>query len=116
MSNVKERADSYDVGSYAAHLALSSWGIGWNQLSIATRKAVLTYHVTEILRGKIWADDAMPRQDPENWGIEDVFKIVKSFTHVGDRGLDFEDVKQRAVQKRPRKGSTVECTEELLGL
>ena len=110
-----KKADSYDIGSYAAHLALSDWGVGWDQISLTARRAVLTYYVVEILRGKIWADDVIPRQDPKDWEINDVHRIVKGFLHLDEKGLSFDSVRARAVQKRPKRGSTVECTESLLG-
>jgi hypothetical protein len=106
------KAQLYDVGSYAAHLSLSKWGVGWDQLSLETRKAVLTYHVTEHLRGKVWSEE-MSRQDPKDWNPEEIYKVVASFR---DDCLDFESVRKRAVEKRPQKGSSEECTLELLSL
>lgn len=109
-----KKADPYVVGGYAAHLALSEWGIGWKQLSLSMRRAILTYWVLEILRGHIWADEVVRRQRPKDWTIEEVHKIVKYFEYIPD-GLSFEHVKMSAKKCHPERGSTVECTAELLG-
>jgi hypothetical protein len=54
----------------------------------------------------------MPRQNPKDWNIEDIHKIVKSFCY-NKEDLSFKWMRKRAAQKRFEKGSVIECTEML---